>query len=56
MLGSKRYSFDSVPTTSHDWQKHYQPFREAFVSAKHHFDPGGILTPGRARVAATPHT
>src|SRR6185503_14221116 len=24
-LGGKRYPFDSVPMTRHDWQKHHQP-------------------------------
>ncbi len=47
VLGGKRYPFDSVPMTKHDWQKHYQPFWGAFVSAKHHFDPTEILTPGQ---------
>ena len=46
-LGGKRYPFDSVPTTKHDWQKHYQPLWGAFVSAKRHFDPDEILTPGQ---------
>ena len=46
MLGGKRYPFDSVPMTRHDWQKHYQPLWGAFVSAKRHFDPAEILTPG----------
>ncbi len=47
MLGGKRYPFDSVPMTRHDWQKHYQPLWGALVSAKRHFDPDGILTPGQ---------
>ncbi|HKG78171.1 MAG TPA: FAD-binding protein [Pyrinomonadaceae bacterium] len=47
MLGGKRYPFDSVPMTRHDWQKHYQPLWGAFVSAKRHFDPAEILTPGQ---------
>jgi cytokinin dehydrogenase len=46
-LGGKRYPFDSVPMTKHDWQKHYQPLWGPFVSAKHHFDPDEILTPGQ---------
>ena len=46
MLGGKRYPFDSVPMTRHDWQKHFQPLWGAFVSAKRHFDPANILTPG----------
>ena len=46
MLGGKRYPFDSVPMTKHDWQKHYQPLWGKFVSAKRHFDPDEILTPG----------
>jgi FAD/FMN-containing dehydrogenase len=46
-LGGKRYPFDSVPMTKHDWQKHYQPLWGAFVSAKRHFDPDEILTPGQ---------
>ena len=45
-LGGKRYPFDSVPMTKHDWQKHYQPLWGRFVSAKRHFDPAEILTPG----------
>ena len=47
MFGGKRYPFDSVPMTKHDWQKHYQPLWGAFVSAKRHFDPDEILTPGQ---------
>jgi cytokinin dehydrogenase len=46
-LGGKRYPFDSVPMTRHDWQKHYQPAWGAFVSARHAYDPEGILTPGQ---------
>jgi FAD/FMN-containing dehydrogenase len=46
-LGGKRYPFDSVPMTRHDWQKHYQPLWGAFVRAKRHFDPDEILTPGQ---------
>ena len=46
-LGGKRYPFHSVPMTRHDWQKHYQPLWGAFVSAKRHFDPSEILTPGQ---------
>jgi len=46
-LGGKRYPFDSVPMTKHDWQKHYQPLWGAFVRAKRHFDPDNILTPGQ---------
>jgi len=47
MLGGKRYPFDSVPMTRHDWQKHYEPLWGAFVSAKRHFDPDEIMTPGQ---------
>lgn len=47
MLGGKRYPFDSVPMTRHNWQKHYQPLWGDFVSAKRHFDPSEILTPGQ---------
>jgi FAD/FMN-containing dehydrogenase len=46
-LDGKRYPFDSVPMTKHDWQKHYQHLWGAFVSAKRHFDPDEILTPGQ---------
>jgi FAD/FMN-containing dehydrogenase len=46
-LGGKRYPFDSVPMTKHDWQKHYQPLWGAFVRAKRHFDPDETLTPGQ---------
>ena len=46
-LGGKRYPFDSVPMTRHDWQKHYQPLWGALVSAKRHLDPDEILTPGQ---------
>lgn len=45
-LGGKRYPFESVPMTKHDWQKHYQPLWGAFVSSKRHLDPDGIVTPG----------
>jgi len=47
MLGVKRYPFDSVPMTRHDWRKHRQPLWGAFVRAKHHFDADRILTPGQ---------
>ena len=47
MLDGKRYPFDSVPMTRHDWQKHFQPLWGAFVRAKRHFDPSEILTPGQ---------
>jgi cytokinin dehydrogenase len=47
MLGGKRYPFDSVPMTRHDWQKHYQPLWGAFTRAKRHFDPDEIMTPGQ---------
>ena len=47
MLGGKRYPFDSVPMTRHDWQKHYQPLWGAVVSSKRHLDPDEILTPGQ---------
>jgi len=47
MLGGKRYPFDSVPMTRLDWHKHYQPLWGDFVSAKRHFDPSNILTPGQ---------
>lgn len=46
-LGGKRYPFDSVPMTKHDWQKHYQPAWGELVSAKQVYDPDGILTPGQ---------
>jgi FAD/FMN-containing dehydrogenase len=46
-LGGKRYPFDSVPMSKHDWQKHYQPAWGQFVSAKRAYDPEGILTPGQ---------
>lgn len=46
-LGGKRYPFDSVPMTKHDWQEHYQPVWGPLVSAKHRFDPALILTPGQ---------
>ena len=46
-LGGKRYPFDSVPMTRHDWQKHYQPAWGRVVSAKQTYDPDGILTPGQ---------
>jgi FAD/FMN-containing dehydrogenase len=46
-LDGKRYPFDSVPVTKHDWQKHYQPLWGAFVSAKQRYDPDEILTPGQ---------
>ena len=46
-LGGKRYPFDSVPMTKHDWQKHYQPLWGVVVSSKRHFDPDEILTPGQ---------
>jgi FAD/FMN-containing dehydrogenase len=46
-LGGKRYPFDSVPMTKQDWQEHYQPAWGQLVSAKHIYDPDGILTPGQ---------
>ena len=46
-LGGKRYPFDSVPMTKQDWRRHYQPAWGRLVSAKHIYDPDGILTPGQ---------
>ena len=46
-LGGKRYPFDSVPMTKQDWQEHYQPAWGQLVSAKHIYDPEGILTTGQ---------
>src|SRR5919205_345146 len=46
-LGGKRYPFDSGPMSPHDWRKKYQTLWGAFVSAKRHFDPDTILTPGQ---------
>lgn len=46
-LDGKRYPFDSVPVTKHDWQKHYQPLWGALVSAKRRYDPDEIMTPGQ---------
>jgi len=45
--GGKRYPIDSVPMTRHDWQQHFQPAWGEFVSAKHIYDPGDVLTPGQ---------
>lgn len=46
-LGGKRYPFDSVPMTKHDWQRHHRPAWGRLVSAKQTYDPDGILTPGQ---------
>ncbi len=45
-LGGKRYPMNAVPMDPEDWPEHYHPNWEAFVSAKHCFDPDNILTPG----------
>ena len=48
VLGGQALSFRFRSMTKHDWQgKHYQPLWGAFVSAKRHFDPAEILTPGQ---------
>lgn len=46
-VGGKRYPFDSVPMKKQDWQRHYQPEWGRLVSARHTYNPEGILTPGQ---------
>jgi FAD/FMN-containing dehydrogenase len=45
-LGSKRYVISAIPFSQHDWQQHFQPVWGQLVSAKRHFDPDNVLTPG----------
>jgi FAD/FMN-containing dehydrogenase len=45
-LGSKKYVIAAIPFSRHDWQQHYHPLWGHLVSARRHFDPGGVLTPG----------
>jgi len=45
-LGSKRYVISAIPFSEHDWQQHFHPVWGQLVSAKRHFDPDNVLTPG----------
>jgi FAD/FMN-containing dehydrogenase len=45
-LGSKHYTISAIPLSQHDWQQHFHPFWGQLESAKRHFDPDNVLTPG----------
>jgi FAD/FMN-containing dehydrogenase len=47
-LGGKRYPIGAIPNyTQQDWKRHYHSEWEKVVSAKRHYDPGDVLTPGQ---------
>lgn len=45
-LDSKHYTISAIPLSRQDWRRHFRPFWGNLVSAKHHFDPDNVLTPG----------
>ncbi|HWZ89005.1 MAG TPA: FAD-binding protein [Polyangiaceae bacterium] len=45
-LGGTRYPIGSVEFSHQDWRIQYGDVWDAFKSAKHRFDPDGILSPG----------
>ncbi|MFJ3582079.1 FAD-binding protein [Streptomyces sp. NPDC090127] len=45
--GGRWYPIGSVPLTTDDWARHFGPFWPEFASARHRYDPDGILTPGQ---------
>jgi len=47
-LGGTRYPIGAVPNfTQKDWKRHYHGEWGKVVSAKRHFDPDNVLTPGQ---------
>lgn len=46
-LGGYQYPVSAIPFSHHDWQQHFRPFWGYFVSAKRHYDPDNLLTPGQ---------
>ena len=46
-LGGYAYPIGSIPTTPRDWRQHYGPLWPFLTTARHRYDPAGILTPGQ---------
>ncbi|MFF0203336.1 FAD-binding protein [Streptomyces sp. NPDC005017] len=45
--GGRWYPIGSVPLTQDDWVHHFGSFWDEFRTARHRYDPDGILTPGQ---------
>ncbi|MFC9294069.1 FAD-binding protein [Streptomyces sp. NPDC057011] len=45
--GGRWYPIGSVPLTPEDWERHFGAFWNEFRSARHRYDPDGVLTPGQ---------
>ncbi|MGR7026503.1 FAD-binding protein [Geodermatophilus sp. URMC 62] len=45
-LGGTLYPIGSTPLTTEDWRTHYGSSYQALRTAKEHYDPANILTPG----------
>lgn len=45
--GGTQYPVGSIPFTRADWRTHFGPVWPRFESAKHRYDPCGILAPGQ---------
>ena len=45
-LGCKHSAISSVQLTPQEWQEHFHPNWDQFLSAKQRYDPDNILTPG----------
>jgi FAD/FMN-containing dehydrogenase len=45
-LGGTLYPIGSTPLTTEDWRTHYGPGYQALRTAKEHYDPAIVLTPG----------
>jgi cytokinin dehydrogenase len=53
-VGGIQYPIGSIPTTRADWRAHFGSAWPFLVSAKHRYDPRGILTPGQGIFPAPP--
>jgi cytokinin dehydrogenase len=45
-LGGTHYPFSAIPTSRHDWKRHYGGQWGRLVRAKHRYDPGNIFASG----------
>ncbi len=46
-LGGYQYPIGSIPMTPSDWRQHFGPEWQFLETARHRYDPRGILTPGQ---------
>lgn len=46
-LGGLEYPIGSIPMTTLDWREHFGPQWQFLATARHRYDPQGILTPGQ---------